>query len=73
MNANASEFLPEPPELIIIDMSELEPTRVLADDGFDELEEEASIELARDLIVARSARSVRQGTRRYDKKRRPAY
>lgn len=73
MTADACEYLPNPPELIIIDLSELEPTRVLVDDSFDELEERASLELARDLVVARSARSARQGTRCYDKKRRPAY
>ena len=74
MTVDACEYLPKLPELIIIDLSELEPTHTNTDDSYDELEERASLELARDLIIARSAREAKGHIeRRYDKKCRPAY
>ena len=74
MTVDAREYLPELPELIIIDLSELEHPCMSTDDSFDELEERASLELARDLIIARSAREAKgRIERRYDKKCRPAY
>ena len=74
MTVDACEYLPEPPELIIIDMSELEPTRVSTDSSFDDLEEEASLMLARNLIVARSAREAKGRSDRWiNKKRRSPF